>query len=94
MKRMQAVTALILAGLITGPAAAQTAAKQPVSKDAAAAMADLKDNTGPYPSSVYHAATLPPPVPVAPSSLNCIPSLAPPTGSLSPQAAPSSQPCR
>lgn len=92
--RMQAVTALILAGLIAGPAAAQTAAKQPVSKDAAAAMAELKDNTGPYPVGVYHPPVLPQAGPSAPSSINCVPSLAPSTGSLSPQAAASAQPCR
>jgi hypothetical protein len=90
--RMLAVTTLILAGLIAGPAVAQTAAKQPVSKEAAAAMAELKDKTGPYPSVVYQPPTLP--TTNAPSSINCVPSLAPSTGSLSTQAMASSQPCR
>ena len=93
MKRMLAVTTLILAGLIAGPVAAQTTAKQPVSKDAAAAMAELKDNTGPRPSVVYQPPTLPS-APSASSNINCVPSLAPPTGSLSTQAAASTQPCR
>jgi hypothetical protein len=93
MKRMLAATALLVGGLIAGPVAAQTAAKQPVSKDAAAAMAELKDNTGPRPSVVYQPPTLPP-APSAPSNISCVPSLAPPTGSLSPQAAAPSQPCR
>lgn len=94
MKRIQAVTALILAGLIAGPAVAQTAAKQPVSKDAAAAMAELKDNASPYPTGIYHPGALAPTGPTAPASINCVPSLAPSTGSLSPQTAASSQPCR
>jgi hypothetical protein len=85
MKRMLAVTTLILAGLVAGPVAAQTAAKQPISKDAAAAMAELKDNTGPRPSVVYQPPTLPS-APSAPSNINCVPSLAPATGSLSQQA--------
>ncbi|HWB51795.1 MAG TPA: hypothetical protein VG651_21990 [Stellaceae bacterium] len=91
--RMLAVTTMIALGLIAGPAAAQTAAKQPLSKDAAAAMAEIKDNTGAYPSVVYHPTALPPPSANAPSNINCVPSLAPSTGSLSQQAAPG-QPCR
>ena len=93
MKRMLAVTTLILGGLIAGPVAAQTTAKQPVSKDAAAAMAELKDNTGPRPTVVYQPPTLPS-APSAPSNINCVPSLAPSTGSLSQQAAAPTQPCR
>jgi hypothetical protein len=90
MMRMLAVTMLFSVGLIAGPATAQTTAKQPPSSEAARAMAELKDNTGPYPPGIYRAAILPPPPPSGQSSVSCLPSLAPPTGSLSP----STQPCR